>query len=282
MRRLVIFVAFVMMAQWAFAQCAANCNLTTANTSTNNSAFTITNTVSGWPSVPSAWAAYANNVFGYYLQGGWDGDSSSGEAGAADINDSLTANTPGIFNSIQTNTQCNSPADCIPLISRFYGVGVSAGQDEGPNVHLHGGETGYVFLGTLNSPPTCGVTCNFSVTQTQGATAPNGDVQLGSNMFLIDPARSNSAGYTTGWSGSTFTGSGTKWNSTNGASCISTTTTDLIPTRNTPLTSMTVTLMSTFGCPGISGTQLACFANNSGDIKFQCSHVTAASGSGSV
>ena len=264
--------------------CTNNCTIT--NAQTLNSALTVNNTVNGWPQTPYGWAAYGINMLNIYQTGGWDCTPGVGacpwdEAGAADIEDSMQISTPGIFNGHQIYMQANSPGDTIALIGRAYGNGTSAGQGEGQEGgHLHSGETSQVFRGTLNSNPTCGATCNVSLTQTEGYPAVNENIQFGENMNLIDLTNAYTTGYAPAWTGvsngTQITGSGTNWNSLNSAtptSSFSTTTTDMAPNGNNAILAGTVTLASAIGF-SVSATQPVCFFNVAGDIKWQCSHIT--------
>ncbi len=218
------------------------------------------------------------SVFTHVFSGGRD--SYLDETNQTNLNTMMTSNTPGVVYDWQSALNAYSPGDTIPIISRAYGVGESAAQNEGLDYHLRLGETGNVFEGTLNAVPSCGVTCTFAVTQTLGVAGG-----IGAAMPLIDITNGYNAGYvTTIGNNSTMTGSGTNWttlNATTPTSSMTTTTTNIdngSASANTfPQTNVQVTVASASGFTA-TGNPIACLFS-SVDLKWTCAHVTAVAGS---
>jgi hypothetical protein len=218
------------------------------------------------------------SVFTHVFSGGRD--SYLDEVNQTNLNTLMQSNTPGVIYDWQSTLNAFSPGDTIPIISRTYGVGASAGQNEGLDYHLRLGETGNVFEGTLNAVPSCGVTCTFAVTQTMGVGGG-----IGSGVPLIDITNGYNTGYVASIGGnSTLTGSGTNWtslNSTTPTSSITTTTTNIdngsASASTFPQTSVQVTVASASGFTA-TGNPIACLFSNE-DLKWTCAHVTAVAGS---
>jgi len=218
------------------------------------------------------------SVFTHVFSGGRD--SYLDETDQTNLNTLMQSNTPGVVYDWQSRLNTFAPGDTIPIISWAYGVGSSAGQNEGFDYHLRLGETGNVFEGTLSGVPSCGVTCTFAVTQTMGA--PGG---IGSGVPLIDITN----GYNTGYIASigsnyTLAGSGTNWtslNSTTPVSSITTTTTNIdnanASASTFPQTNVQVTVTSASGFTA-TGNPVACLFSDV-DLKWTCAHVTAVAGS---
>jgi hypothetical protein len=217
------------------------------------------------------------SVFTHVFSGGRD--SYLDETDQANMNTLMQSNTPGIIFDWQSNLKAFAPGDTIPIISDAYGVGQSAGQNEGLDYHLRLGETGNVFEGTLNAIPSCGVTCTFAVTQTLGVGGG-----IGAAMPLIDITNGYNTGFvTTIGSNYTLTGSGTTWtslNATTPTSSITTTTTNIdngSANSNTfPQTNVQVTVTSASGFTA-TGNPIACLFS-SVDLKWTCAHVTGVAG----
>jgi len=217
------------------------------------------------------------NVFTHVFSGGRD--SYIDETDQSNLNTLMQSNTPGIIYDWQSALNAFAPGDTIPVISRAYGVGQSAGQNEGLDYHLRLGETGNVFEGTLSAVPSCGVTCTFAVTQTMGVAGG-----IGADLPLIDITN----GYNTGYVASignndTLTGSGTNWtslNSTTPTSSITTTTTNIdngnANASTFPQTNVQVTVSSANGFTS-TGNPIACLFSNV-DLKWTCAHVTGVAG----
>jgi hypothetical protein len=218
------------------------------------------------------------SVFTHVFSGGRD--SYLDEVNQTNLNTMIQSNTPGVIYDWESRLNAYAPGDTIPIISWAYGVGQSAGQNEGLDYHLRLGETGNVFEGTLSGAPSCGVTCTFAVTQTMGS--PGG---IGSGVPLIDLTNGYNTGYVATIGGNyTLTGSGTNWsslNSTTPTSSITTTTTNIdngSASSNTfPQTNVQVTLTSAAGFTA-AGNPIACLFS-SGDLKWTCAHVTGVAGS---
>ena len=218
------------------------------------------------------------SVFTHVFSGGRD--SYLDEVDQTNLNTMIESNTPGIIYDWRSALNAYSPGDTIPIISRGYGVGESAGQNEGLNYHLRLGETSNVFEGTLNAVPSCGVTCTFAVTQTMGVAGG-----IGADMPLIDITNGYNTGYISSFGNNyTMTGSGTNWTSVNSAtptSSITTTTTNIdngSASANTfPQTNVQVTVASASGFTA-TGNPIACLFSNE-DQKWTCAHVTAVAGS---
>jgi hypothetical protein len=192
----------------------------------------------------------------------------------------MQSNTPGVVYDWQSRLSTYAPGDTIPIISWAYGVGQSAGQNEGLDYHLRLGETGNVFEGTLSAAPNCGVTCTFAVTQTMGVGGG-----IGSGVPLIDITNGYNTGYVASiGSNYTLTGSGTNWtslNSTTPTSSITATTTNIDngnASANTfPQSNVQVTVNSANGFTA-TGNPVACLFS-SVDLKWTCAHVTGVAGS---
>ena len=217
------------------------------------------------------------SVFTHVFSGGRD--SYLDETNQVNLNTLMQSNTPGVVYDWQSKLNTYSPGDTIPIISDAYGVGQSAGQNEGLDYHLRLGETGNVFEGTLNGVPSCGVTCTFAVTQTMGVAGG-----IGSGMALIDITNGYNTGYVTTIGGNyTLTGSGTNWtslNSTTPTSSITTTTTNIdngsASASTFPQTNVQVTVSSASGFTA-TGNPIACLFS-SVDLKWTCAHVTGVAG----
>ncbi len=218
------------------------------------------------------------SVFTHVFSGGRD--SYLDETDQTNLNTLMQSNTPGIIFDWQSRLNAYAPGDTIPIISSAYGVGQSAGQNEGLDYRLRLGETGNVFEGTLNAAPSCGVTCTFSVAQTMGVAGG-----IGAGVPLIDITNGYNTGYIASFGNSnTMTGSGTNWtsvNSTTPTSSITTTTTNIDngnASANTfPQTNVQVTVASGSGFSA-TGNPIACLFSNV-DLKWTCAHVTAVTGS---
>jgi hypothetical protein len=217
------------------------------------------------------------SVFTHVFAGGRD--SYIDETDQTNLNTLMQSNTPGVIYDWQSALNAFAPGDTIPVISRAYGVGQSAGQNEGLDYHLRLGETGNVFQGTLSGAPSCGVTCTFSVTQTLGL--PGG---IGAGVPLIDITNGYNAGYVASIGGNyTLTGSGTNWTSLNSStptSSITTTTTNIdngsASASTFPQTNVQVTVTSASGFTA-TGNPIACLFSNE-DLKWTCAHVTGVAG----
>jgi hypothetical protein len=163
-------------------------------------------------------------VFTHVFSGGRD--SYIDETDQTNLNTLMQSNTPGVVYDWQSTLNAYAPGDTIPIISRAYGVGTSAGQNEGLDYHLRLGETDTVFEGTLSGAPSCGVTCTFAVTQTMGVAGG-----IGAGVPLIDINNGYNTGYIASFSNNfVLTGSGTNWtsvNSTTPTSSITTTTANI-------------------------------------------------------
>jgi hypothetical protein len=219
------------------------------------------------------------SVFTHVFSGGRD--SYLDETDQTNLNTMMQSNTPGVVYDWQSALNAFAPGDTIPVISRAYGVGQSAGQNEGLDYHLRLGETGNVFEGTLNGVPNCGVTCTFAVTQTMGVAGG-----IGAGVPLIDISNGYNTGYVASFGSSnyTLTGSGTNWTSLNSAtptSSITTTTTNIdngsASASTFPQTNVQVTVTSASGFTA-TGNPIACLFS-SVDLKWTCAHVTGVAGS---
>jgi hypothetical protein len=217
------------------------------------------------------------SVFTHVFSGGRD--SYIDETNQTNLNTLMQSNTPGVIYDWESALNAYAPGDTIPLINRAYGVGQSAGQNEGLDYHLRLGETGNVFEGTLSAVPSCGVTCNFAVTQTMGVAGG-----IGADMPLIDITNGYNTGYIATISNNfILTGSGTNWtslNSTVPVSSITTTTTNIDngnANANTfPQTNVQVTVANASGFTS-TGNPIACLFS-SADLKWTCAHVTGVAG----
>jgi hypothetical protein len=218
------------------------------------------------------------SVFTHVFSGGRD--SYIDETDQTNLNTLMQSNTPGVVYDWQSILNAYAPGDTIPIISRAYGVGTSAGQNEGLDYHLRLGETDTVFEGTLSGAPSCGVTCTFAVTQTMGVAGG-----IGAGVPLIDINNGYNTGYIASFSNNfVLTGSGTNWtsvNSTTSTSSITTTTANIdngSATSNTfPQTNVQVTVTSASGFTA-TGNPIACLFSNY-DLKWTCAHVTGVAGS---
>jgi len=166
-----------------------------------------------------------------------------------------------------------APGDSIPFFTDAWSVGQGLAQNEGLEWRSRLGETGNVSEGRLNSK-TCGVSCTFSMTQTQGTTGA-----WGNDLALIDVSQGYNTGYISSISAGTFTGSGSNWDATFGDTTATTTTTAAVsntsggnPSANTfPQSNVTIPVTSS---TKFSTGQTACMFDSL-DPSWQCSHITA-------
>jgi hypothetical protein len=171
------------------------------------------------------------------------------------------------------NLNSYAPGDSIPFSTSAWSVGQGLAQNEGLEWRSRLGETGNVSQGRLNSK-TCGTTCTFSLTQTQGTTGA-----WGNDLALIDVSQSYNTGYISSISAGTFTGSGSNWDATFGDTTATTTTTAAVsntsggnPLANTfPQSNVTISVASS---TGFSTGQTACMFDSL-DPSWQCFHITA-------
>jgi len=228
---------------------------------------TITSAGSGNTPHPAAALNLQQSVFGGTRD--FDGDETS-------LNTMITqmwVHSSGSQAGHNISLTSYAPGDSIPLLTGAFSVGQGLAQNEGLEWRSRLGETGNVPEGRLNTQ-TCGATCTFALTQTQGVTG-----SWGNDLALIDVTQSYNAGYISGISAGTFTGSSAaNWDSTFGLTTATTTTTAAITTgsqtggTNTmPLPNVTIPVASS---TGFSTGQTVCMFDKV-DPSWQCSHITA-------
>lgn len=242
-----------------------------------------TNNVTSFPSF--YFAPQSLRLFSNFLTAGQDNYSI--ETTETNHQDQTDAWTPGTaFNNLAAMHMVTT-GDTIWSLVEVLSKGNSSVQNEGIKL-IHGvtAEFPSIFQGTMNSA-TCGVTCTFSLTQTQGYqqvgvnNVPTGNGGIGAKLHLIDVPNAITTGYITGYSGvnyATFTGSGTAFSTPNGTSAITTTTTSIGSTASATVNG-TVTLSNPSGFAA-SGTNLICFFSPSnGDSVWTCAYITNLTGS---
>jgi len=166
-----------------------------------------------------------------------------------------------------------APGDAIGISASAFSVGQSLAQNEGLEWRARLGETGNVPQGKLNTQ-TCGLTCKFSLAQTQGTAG-----SWGNELALIDVTQGYNAGYISNIRSGTFTGSGTNWDATFGDTTATTTTTAAVSNASGgnakinifPESNATLSLVSS---AGFSTGQTVCMFDKM-DPSWQCSHITA-------
>jgi hypothetical protein len=191
----------------------------------------------------------------------------------------LTSNmwihSSGNQNLFNGNINGYAPGDSIPLNVSAWSVGQGLAQNEGLEWRSRLSESWNVPQGTL-SAKTCGATCTFSLSQTQGVTG-----SWGNDLALIDVTKGYNSGYISAVSMGIFTGSGTNWDATFGDTTGTTTTTAAVsnasggnPKLNMfPESNVTISVASS---SGFSTGQTACLFDSI-DPSWQCSHITAVS-----
>jgi len=215
------------------------------------------------------------SIFTHVFSGGRD--SYIDEVNQTNLNTRMTSNTLGMAYDWQSSLNTFSPADTIPILSRAYAVGASAGQNEGVNYHLHGGETSNVWQGTLISEPVCQVTCTISVKQSNGWGG-----SIGAGLYLIDVQDGYNSGHSTRHEPTgLITGSGTNWTSLNPSQPTTSITTTKSNIDNcTPGKNCNINTFPQFDVPvrvaniaGLTATgkPITCLFSNI-DIKSQCAH----------
>jgi hypothetical protein len=185
----------------------------------------------------------------------------------------LWSHSAGIQDLYSGTINSYAPGDTIPFNTSAWSVGQGLAQSEGLEWRSRLAETGNVSQGKV-STKTCGTTCTFSLTQTQGTTGA-----WGSDLALIDVTQAYNTGYISSVSAGTFTGSGANWDTTFGDTAATTTTTAAVsnasggsPSINTfPQSNVTISLVSS---SGFSTGQTVCMFD-SVDPSWQCSHITA-------
>jgi hypothetical protein len=241
---------------------------------------TLFNTVTAFPSIYNA--PHTLNLSSDFLTGSQDNYILEGtQITQNDVTDSWT---PGTLFNQQVAMHMNSTGDTIARLVEVLCKGSSSVQNEGcKDSHIVTTEFPTIFQGTLNSA-TCGVTCTFALTQTQGySSTVNGVTYLGpgAKLFLDDLPNAITSGYITGYSGfgyTTVTGSGTSWTTPNGTSSITTTTTS-IGSTTAPTVNGTVTLSNPSGFAASATNNVCFFAPATSDDVTTCAHITNRTGS---
>jgi len=177
-------------------------------------------------------------------------DSYLDETDQTNLNTLMQSNTPGVVYDWQSRLNTFAPGDTIPIISWAYGVGSSAGQNEGFDYHLRLGETGNVFEGDAERGSELRGDLHVAVTQTMGAPGGIGSggavdryhQRIQHGLYCVDREHYTLAGSGTNW---------TSLNSTTPVSSITTTTTNIdnanASASTFPQTNVQVTVTSASG-----------------------------------